>query len=63
MVLFGGVLDYNKMGWMTRKGMEVAFKARLQNSGFKEAEPGVYDLRDWDEIRSWTRELAKKARE
>jgi menaquinone-dependent protoporphyrinogen IX oxidase len=61
--LFGGILNYNKMGFMTRKGMEVAFKSRLQNNGFKEAEPGVYDLRDWDKIRSWTRELAKKARE
>jgi len=61
--LFGGILNYNKMGWMARKGMEIAFKSRLQNNGFKEVEPGVYDLRDWDKIRSWTRELAKKARE
>jgi menaquinone-dependent protoporphyrinogen oxidase len=58
--LFGGILNYNKMGWMTR-GMEVAFKSRLQNTGFKEAEPGVYDLRDWDEIRNWATELAEKA--
>lgn len=61
--LFGGILNYNKMGFMARKGMEIAFKSRLQSNGFKEAEPGVYDLRDWDKIRSWTRELAKKARE
>jgi menaquinone-dependent protoporphyrinogen IX oxidase len=59
--LFGGVLDYNKMGLLTRKAMEVAFKSRLQNNGFKEAEPGVYDLRDWDEIRNWATELAEKA--
>lgn len=63
MGLFGGILDYNKMGFFTRKAMEVAFISRLQNNGFKEAEPGVYDLRDWDEIRSWARELAKKTRD
>jgi menaquinone-dependent protoporphyrinogen IX oxidase len=61
--LFGGILNYNKMGWMARKGMEIAFKSRLQATGFKETEPGVYDLRDWDKIRSWTRELAKKTQE
>ena len=59
MGLFGGVLNYNKMGFLARKGMEVAFKSLLQKHGFKEVEPGVYDLRDWDEIRSWTRDLAE----
>ena len=63
MGLFGGILNYNKMGFIARKGMEVAFKSRLQNNGFKEAEPGVYDLRNWDKIRNWTRELAEKVRE
>ena len=58
--LFGGVLDYNKMGFLTRKAMETAFKSRLQKNGFKETQPGVYDLHDWDEIRNWARELAKK---
>jgi menaquinone-dependent protoporphyrinogen IX oxidase len=62
MGLFGGIINYNKMGFLTRKGMEVAFNTRLQNTGFKEVEPGVYDLRDWDKIRSWTRELARKGK-
>lgn len=61
--VFGGVLDYNKMGFLARKGMEIAFKSRLQNNGFKELQPGVYDLHNWDEIRSWARELAKKSLE
>jgi len=60
--LFGGILDYNKMGFMARKGMEIAFTSRLQKNGFKEVQPGVYDLRDWDEIRNWARELAKKVK-
>jgi menaquinone-dependent protoporphyrinogen IX oxidase len=58
--LFGGVLDYNKMGFLTRKTMELAFKSRLQKNGFKELQSGIYDLRDWNEIRTWARELAKK---
>ena len=60
MGFFGGVIDFNKMGFLTRKGMEAAFKAPLQKHGFKQTGPGAYDLRDWDEIRSWAWELAKK---
>jgi menaquinone-dependent protoporphyrinogen IX oxidase len=58
---FGGIIDFNKMGFITRKGMEAAFKVPLQKHGFKETEPGAYDLRDWDEIRNWTKELAKES--
>ncbi|MEM2126294.1 MAG: flavodoxin domain-containing protein [Candidatus Methanosuratincola sp.] len=59
---FGGIVDFNRMGFLTRKGMEAAFKAPLQKHRFKETAPGAYDLRDWDEIRNWAKELAKKAR-
>ena len=59
--IFGGVVDYNKMNFLIRKGMEIGYKAPLLKHGFEEVEPGVYDLRDWDEIRSWANDLAKKA--
>ncbi len=59
---FGGVLDFNKMGFLFRKTMGF-LKPQLEQDGFKETEPDRYDLRDWGEIRSWAKELAKKARE
>ena len=55
---FGGVINYNKMGFFERKVMGF-LKPQLEKDGFKETEPGVYDLRDWNKIRSWARELAK----
>jgi menaquinone-dependent protoporphyrinogen oxidase len=58
---FGGVIDYNKMNFITRKAVEAGYKSDLQKYGFKETTPGTYDLRDWDEIRSWGKELARKA--
>jgi menaquinone-dependent protoporphyrinogen oxidase len=59
MAMFGGVIDYNKMNIITRKAFG-SFKRQLEKDGFKENPSGVYDLRDWDEIRRWTRELAQK---
>lgn len=59
---FGGVIDYNKMGFLMRKTM-AGLKPQLEKDGFRESAPGVYDLRDWDEIRSWAKELAEKFRE
>jgi len=59
MGIFGGILNYNKMGFIARKSMEIAFKSRLQSNGFREVEPGVYDLRDWKAIRNWTQELVR----
>jgi hypothetical protein len=61
MGFFGGIIDFTRMNFLTRKGMEAAFKSSLQKYGFKETKPGAYDLHDWDEIRIWTRELAKKS--
>ena len=62
MGFFGGIIDFNRMGFLTRKGMEAAFKAPLQKLEFKETSPGAYDLRDWNEIRVWAKELARVSR-
>jgi menaquinone-dependent protoporphyrinogen oxidase len=58
---FGGVINFNKMNFVARKAFS-SIKKRLEAAGFKETEPGVYDLRDWDEIRKWAQELAQKAK-
>jgi menaquinone-dependent protoporphyrinogen oxidase len=56
---FGGLIDFNKMGFLTRK-MGGSMKQRLEKAGFKEAAPGIYELRDWEEIRLWAKDLAAK---
>ena len=55
---FDGVIDFNKMNPITRK-LSGSMKKRLENAGFKETD-GVYDLRNWAEIESWTKDLAAK---
>ena len=59
--LFGSVVDYNKMGLIERKTLG-SVKTRLEAAGFKEIKTGVYDTRDWDEIKDWARKLVLKAR-
>ncbi len=36
-----------------------AEKENFIAAGIKETEPGVYDTRNWDEIRKWANELAR----
>ncbi|MDD4924547.1 MAG: flavodoxin domain-containing protein [Dehalococcoidales bacterium] len=59
MVIFGGVWDYNKMSFIFRKTMS-PFKIKIEEAGFKEVSPGLYDTRDWDVIRNWAKEIAAK---
>jgi menaquinone-dependent protoporphyrinogen oxidase len=57
--LFGGVYNFNKMGWFFRKTLS-AVKPQLEEAGVKQTEPGLYDTRDLNAIRSWAKELAQK---
>jgi menaquinone-dependent protoporphyrinogen oxidase len=61
MAIFGGVLDFNKLGFLARKTLgwvQPSFEA----AGYKETKPGVYDTRDWNEIKEWVGKLVLKAR-
>ena len=59
---FGGVLDFNKMNLILRRTFGF-IRPQLEKDGFKQTSPGVYELRDWEEIRAWAKELANKARQ
>jgi menaquinone-dependent protoporphyrinogen oxidase len=59
---FGGIINFNKMNILTRKTFG-SIKPQLEKDGFTESPPGVYDLRDWEEIRLWAKEVAQKARQ
>ena len=56
--LFGGVYDFNNMPWWSKKFMG-SIKPKLDAAGFKETEPGVYDTRDLNAIRSWAKQVAQ----
>ena len=58
--LFGGVYNFNTMGWFFRKSMS-AVKPQLEAAGFKETDLGLYDTRDVDAIRDWAKEVAQLA--
>ena len=57
--LFGGIYNFNKMGWFFRKTVS-AVKPQLEEAGVPETEPGLYDTRDINAIRSWAKEVAQK---
>jgi menaquinone-dependent protoporphyrinogen IX oxidase len=59
--MFGGIIDFNKMGFFARRTLGWA-KASLEEAGYKEKKPGVYDTRNWKEIKDWARKLVLKAR-
>jgi len=59
MIMFGGIWDFNQMGKIYTKFLE-AEKDNFIPAGFKETVPGVYDSRNWDDIRKWAKELANK---
>jgi menaquinone-dependent protoporphyrinogen oxidase len=61
MTIFGGVWDYNKMNFLARIAL-ASFKPRIEAAGFREIQPGLYDTRDWEAIRSWAKELAARIR-
>jgi menaquinone-dependent protoporphyrinogen IX oxidase len=56
--LFGGVYNYNKVPWLFGKFME-AIKPQLEAAGVPQTEPGLYDTRDLNSIRSWAKEVAQ----
>jgi hypothetical protein len=59
-ICFGGGLNINKMNILSRKAFG-SMRTRLINDGFKESKPGLFELRDWAEIRWWAKELALKS--
>jgi menaquinone-dependent protoporphyrinogen oxidase len=60
MAIFGGWVNLDNMGWLDKK-MAKFLIIELEDAGIK-GENGVYDTRDWDNIRKWAKELAQKAR-
>jgi menaquinone-dependent protoporphyrinogen oxidase len=56
--LFGGVYNFNKVPWLFGKFM-AAIKPQLEEAGVPQTEPGLYDTRDLNAIRSWAKEVAQ----
>lgn len=58
--VFGGVFPYDRMGWIERRTVgQLMWKHEA--AGFTKTN-GAYDTRDWDAIRTWTRDLTRTVR-
>jgi menaquinone-dependent protoporphyrinogen oxidase len=57
--MFGGVWDFNKMNFIFRRTLS-SYKPKIEEAGFKEISPGLYDTRNWEEIKAWAKEVAGK---
>jgi hypothetical protein len=59
--LFGGVYNFNNMGWFFKKTMS-AVKPQLEAAGVPQTEPGLYDTRDINAICNWAKVVAQKTK-
>jgi hypothetical protein len=57
--LFGGVYNYKRVPWLFGKFMQ-AIKPQLEAAEIPQTEPGLYDTRDLNAIRSWAKDVAQK---
>lgn len=55
---FGGCYDFKKMSWFFRKSLS-SIKPKLEEAGYEETENGSYDLRDFNTILSWAKEVIR----
>ena len=55
--LFGGVYNFNKMGWFFKRTLS-SVKPQLEAAGVPETQPGLYDTRDVNNIRGWAKNVA-----
>jgi menaquinone-dependent protoporphyrinogen IX oxidase len=60
--LFSGIYDYSKVPWFVRRVRRVQEIKQKIEAAYKETQPGVYDTRDWNVIRTWAKELSQKVR-
>lgn len=56
---FGGCYDFNNMSWFFKRTLS-SIKPKLEGAGYRGLKPGLYDLRNLDDVRSWTEDVAEK---